>query len=652
MKNIKKFFIKFDVFSVPFLFRFRYKNKDKYSTPLGGLTFIIYCISVLIIAIYYFIPLFKRENYSIVYYYRTMDKTEDISLHESKAAISFGLDCPYDKELGLYAEDLLDIKSSFVSYIKDKEGKQYKNVETLSTHPCNYSDFYNLYNESLDLISISNFQCLDKTDDVLKGIWNDELFTYYEFTVYSKGDSVSHYQNIDKYLIENDCKLQIYYTDITLNLDAFQNTIQPYLNSIFLQLDPTLFLKMNVFFMNQHFKDDSNFIYNFEEKEPVITTLFSRLDKYSLYKGLDRGTEAPYNYNNYAKVYIRADTKRLDIKRKYQNLMECYADSSSLLLAVFKVLCFIFYFINNFYADLSISKKLFYFKEIEEYNIDTLKKYNKIKTLMSVTNPFVEKLCPNTSQQINKNNEELTHSDLPLFLKETEEHRPSENKEKKKINNRKKHVSIIIREHNNVFSENEKNKKINVAKRKTIKEGDNKEKSSIRNNLLNNINLNLQPNLVNVDNNNKNKEELPENKPKIGKIKYFFNLFEIINVEFCYCHMSKEMKIKNNIRKQANNIIYNKFNIISYIKNMALIDILSQTLLDGNMKEILKFLATPIISVNKKDSIENLEVNNRYSEDDFDKFYNEISELVNKPKKMKVDKKLISLSYQKLKELI
>ena len=78
----------------------------------------------------------------------------------------------------------------------------------------------------------------------------------------------------------------------------------------------------------------------------------------------------------------------------------------------------------------------------------------------------------------------------------------------------------------------QKIKKINVAKRKTIKEGDNKEKSSIRNNLLNNINLNLQPNLVNVDNNNKNKEELPENKPKIGKIKYFFNLFEILLLSY------------------------------------------------------------------------------------------------------------------------
>ena len=651
MKRIKKFFINLDVFGVPFLFRFRHKNKDKYSTSLGGLTFIIFCIFVLIIAIYYFIPLFQRKNYSIVYYSRTMDKTEDISLQESKAAIGFGFDCPYDEKLGLHAEDLLELKSTFISYTKDQEGKKHKDITNLTTHLCNYSDFYNEYNESLDLISIQNYQCLDKPDDVLKGIWNDELFTYYEFSVVSKGDSVTHYQNIDKYLLENDCKLQIYYTDITINLDEFQKTIQPYLNSIFLQLDPTLFLKMNIFFMNQHFKDDRDFIYNFEDKKPQKTTLFSRLDKYSLYKGLDRGTAHPYDYKNYAKVYIRADTKRLDIKRKYQNLMECYADSSSLLIGVFKVLCFIFYFINNFYAELSISKTLFYFKEIEENNIDILKKNNKIKKLMALTDPFVEKLNSNTSELINKNNDEMTHSALPLFLKETEEHKPSENKEKKKVNS-KRHVSVIIREPKQ-FSENQNNKRINIAKKITIKERDNKERSSIRNNLLNNIRLNLKPNLVNIDNdNNKNKEELPENKPKIGKIKYSFNLFEIINLEFCYCHMSKNMKIKNNIREQVNNIIYNKFNIVSYIRNMVLLDILNQTLLDRNTKEILKFLSTPIISVNKKVSTENYEVYNRYSEDDFDKFYNEISELVKKPKKMKVDKKLITLSYQQLKELI
>ncbi|MBQ1832380.1 MAG: hypothetical protein II114_01230, partial [Treponema sp.] len=63
-----------------------------------------------------------------------------------------------------------------------------------------------------------------------------------------------------------------------------------------------------------------------------------------------------YDYQNYAMLYIRADTKRTEIKRKYQKLMEFYADASSMLIAIFGILAIIFGFINDFYAEHSIKK--------------------------------------------------------------------------------------------------------------------------------------------------------------------------------------------------------------------------------------------------------------------------------------------------------
>jgi hypothetical protein len=56
---------------------------------------------------------------------------------------------------------------------------------------------------------------------------------------------------------------------------------------------------------------------------------------------------------------MRADTKKTDIKRTYQNIMEFYADVSSLLLGIFRVLIINFNFINNFYAEYSFSKRIF-----------------------------------------------------------------------------------------------------------------------------------------------------------------------------------------------------------------------------------------------------------------------------------------------------
>ena len=112
------------------------------------------------------------------------------------------------------------------------------------------------------------------------------------------------------------------------------------------------------------------------------------------------------------------------------------------------------------------------------------------------------------------------------------------------------------------------------------------------------------------------------------------------------------MKRKKYINSQASNLLYNKFDVVSYIKNMALLDIMKQTLLNKNTKGIVKFLTTPIITVNKKESIEKNELYKGYSEANFDRFYYEILDLVKNSKKLKYSKKLISLSYQHLKEML
>ena len=46
--------------------------------------------------------------------------------------------------------------------------------------------------------------------------------------------------------------------------------------------------------------------------------------------------------------------------------MEFYADASSLLLGLLSVITYIFNFVNNFYAENSLSKKLFFIKGTED----------------------------------------------------------------------------------------------------------------------------------------------------------------------------------------------------------------------------------------------------------------------------------------------
>ena len=95
----------------------------------------------------------------------------------------------------------------------------------------------------------------------------------------SNQNSITNFNRIDKYLTSNDCRLELYYTDITIDLNDYKEPIKPYINSIFIQLNPTLFLKMNAYFMNQYFQNDDYLIFNFDEEDPLVQILYSRSRK-------------------------------------------------------------------------------------------------------------------------------------------------------------------------------------------------------------------------------------------------------------------------------------------------------------------------------------------------------------------------------------
>ena len=317
MQKLKYILRKFDIFGVPF--SFKYKDEGSFTTSLGGIFFIIYCIIFFAVGIYYFIPFYIRKNFTIIYYTMNMDNTDQVKLAESKAAFAVGLNCEDGKD-GTKAEDLLMLETKFVSQTKTREGEIIKKGGEISTHFCNYSDFYNMYNESLDLISINKYQCLDDKNNIIEGIYTDETFSYYSFSFSSKIDSKENFDKINNYLSQSDCKLQLYYTDIIINLYDYEEPIKYYLNTFFIQLNPTLYIKTNSFFMNQYFEKDNYLIFNFEEGKSEIKTLFSRTEEYSLYQGIDRGETKPEDYNYYARIYIRADTKKQKLKENVSSV--------------------------------------------------------------------------------------------------------------------------------------------------------------------------------------------------------------------------------------------------------------------------------------------------------------------------------------------
>ena len=236
------------------------------------------------------------------------------------------------------------------------------------------------------------------------------------------------------------------------------------------------------------------------------------MEDYSLYKGLNRTDKKVEDYGVYAKIYIRADNKKIEIKRRYQDLMEYYADSSSLLLSIFWILGKIFAYYDRIKANHSISKKLFYFEGIKE---------NKFYELKKIKNILEQKFQPPIRE------------DIKLHPNDSEKH-----------------------------GQNSKNK-------------------------LNGENTNSSIN--DEDKRNQNNNQFIDFSS--------YNILEmLLSFNFCICK-TKKLKAKIDLIKQARKAINDKLDIVLYIRNMFIFELINN--IKPEKKEIYDFLSRPIIYLNQ-----------------------------------------------------
>ena len=144
MKSLKNFLRAIDIYGI--IYSFKYKGKEKYQTILGGFIILLFLILALIVGIYYFIPFINRKNYAIVYYTMNLAATEEVNLFQSESNFAVGLVCEDNKNEKLSVHDLLDLKSKYILYVKNKNGTYHKIQKNIKKHQCNYADFYNKYN--------------------------------------------------------------------------------------------------------------------------------------------------------------------------------------------------------------------------------------------------------------------------------------------------------------------------------------------------------------------------------------------------------------------------------------------------------------------------------------------------------------------------
>jgi len=584
---VRGFLKKIDFFGVPFSFKYNYE--EKYTTCLGGIVFILFCIGCLSYFIINLFPFFRREIFSLQFYRMNLEETEEINIRESKTAFAFGLTCG-DDNTNQIIRGLFNLDLQFYEQIKGDE-KISRIITNVTTHNCNLEDFYNFYNESFEILNIKDLQCIDQNifnDHKLKGIYTDEVFTYYKFTASPKNISEDNFDIINNFLLENDCKLQFYYSDLTLNLSNFEEPTKLYINSLFLQLNPTLVQEKNIYFMNYHIFNESKLFHIFEQNiKPKMIPGFSRTEEYALYKGLNRGSSESYDYEKYAKLYIRVDNQKVVIKRKYQDFMEFYADNSSLFITIFRILCFIFSFYSKLKANHSITKKLFFFEGIEN------NKFEEFKIIKDLINSTEGK-------------------GIKIFTKKNDDKNDKTEIEKNDIT-----IGPIYPKTNPLKSSISGDSEINIAD-------------------------------INVEKKGKKENKNKKSKNLIKLNSYY--AYEMIGAKFPSCFKTKKFKSKEILINQSNKILENKLDILLYIRNMLLFDEISQIYLANSY--IINFLSRPIIFLNeKKEKIDKKEFYEDSNELYFDILYERIKKLLVKPEKTKIEQNLIFLLKKKLNEV-
>jgi hypothetical protein len=362
--------------------------------------------------------------------------------------------------------------------------------------------------------------------------------------------------------------------------------------------------------------------------------------------------------------------------------MEFYADASSLLIALYEVLIIIFNYINQFWAEQTLSKRIFFFKDLEENGLNLKKRASQIQELLDITGAVPS---PNKSSQKNSSKELLINKDnLNDLRKKDSNDIDALQDEDIKIYNSKKGKNAV--QNNKYASKKEKENEKSKTTGKKPKENDKRKESRNKESDYydeysdnyekassnyrgkdSRSSFNIKYNM-NMKNSNKYKYKYnndygeysesnteyskePEEEFRPEKVLYDFNIFEVLGSTVCRCCQSKELKVKYTLNQKANTILFSKLDIVLYVRNMILFDIMNETFLGTGIKDVINFISRPIISLKGKEKNELKMFYNNYKSSDFDKFYNEISDMTQKSEKRTEEKLLISLTNKHLKSL-
>ena len=653
-KNVKNIIKKFDYFAVNL--NFRYKSKDKYHTLTGGITFIIYILFIMSFVFFNLSSFIRRKNMNIISLNMKLHETDKINLANTKFSFAYNIRCggnSTEKQM----QELFELKLTYIDMTKEK-GIESKKKTKIESDFCNNSNFYNKFNDSMDSIDLYSYYCpLNLSYINLEGQYSDEHFRYLEFSLKAKNTCPNDFDKYYYLLTNYDCKLVIYFIDNAINIYNYHNPVDQYIDIIFLQIDPTMYLKLNTFFILQHFQSYENLLFDVTENQ--IYTKYNRQELYNLYKGLNRFELMPDDYEYFAKIYFRADWSRDILTRKYQKLTEFIANMMSIFSSLLIFLVLLLTEVNRFYSNISIMKKIFTFNREN-------KKNKKEKYLVNMKNNFSEHFKTrvkthemenfNTKLTLNikgKNNNVIInkfHNKSFLSIKNSQ--LSNENFISSSNNNQFNYLNVPIQLENSSFIyNNNSSNNINI---------DNNNNNNINNNTSIMQFKNYLSTLKLIKESSKKFKEIKKKSSmyttlKIKKeIPIDYNINEFFLYKIFPCFASNKIKTKDKLFSKGKEKLFYQIDIFTYLNNMQNLELMVHILFENYQKNIIKIVGKPFIYLeDKKDFIDKIKISSfSLNNKDVQNFEDSFLYLDEKKNKTFVDKKLYELAKEEIKSYL
>ena len=701
------FFKSLDYFGVQINFNF--KNEKKYTSFSGGLIFVIYvilCVSYVTINFIYFL---QKKHKTVIYYDKELFTTDEIYFHKHNSTFAVNMVCDnydgkFDTDKDIYSK--FKIQGNHVKYIKI-DGKSQKTKTSLKFHKCTYEDFFNQFNDELDRNDVTNkHYCFNDDNYVVKGIFSDEDFEYFEFTFSATCENGFDNRTYLEIFYRYDCKFSLYYVDSAIDVANVTYPMRAFLNQKFIQITPSNYKKVNLFYTIKSFKSDENWLFNWPKNYNYLA--FSNAEEYAVDKGEKRFLTKYDDYDKFAKFFIRASSTRNMIERRYEKFTEFVASSTSILSAIFIFLESILNVINESLALKEIIDNLcFDQKKNLEKKILLKANINNCQNINLIKNQKKFNILKN-DENINNYEKEKTHTDKDSPKSPSKKNiliqGESNGKETDNIycdtTQSKMNPFHLL----NILNDNKKSVKMNNF---LENEAENEEVKSIPNNSgVNKVNycssesnnyqnsnlsgifnkiINKKENKVAMDsvgqnfelNDEQKKNELMiENKFNAimkynlnenndGNIRDKFNFLNnniqssILSYKFCryFTNCKKNSKNNNLILENSLNYLIKSLDIFTYLKIIKNQDMLINILFDSDDYNLIKRLESlNLYNNNIFDNDDDLYKMNKGKKkqnniNDLEIFLSKFIRLTNKTNKTQMEQRLIELIIKKINDI-